>query len=193
MSCLQGNLFLPDRLERLRKWEDGNMMKSHPGMRWPLADGSILTRIKQFTDINVTNLQVHPELLLHWRWVANTALCLPLPLAFNSQIRNCLLNPNTIVNYHPKIFIRIAWPKKSKQGHGWCGLVDWVAACELKGCWFNSQSGHMPGFLARSHPGACEIQPTDASFTHQCFSPSLSPSFALSLKINTIFLKNPSR
>ena len=33
--------------------------------------------------------------------------------------------------------------------------------------------------------GACERQPhTDVSLTHQCFSPSLSPSFPLSLKIN---------
>lgn len=28
-------------------------------MRWPLADGSIVTRIKQFIEINVTDLQVH--------------------------------------------------------------------------------------------------------------------------------------
>lgn len=39
--------------------EDGNMMKSHPGMRWPLADGSIPTRIKQFIEINVADPRVH--------------------------------------------------------------------------------------------------------------------------------------
>ena len=33
---------------------------------------------------------------------------------------------------------------------GLCGSVGWVPACELKGCWFNSQSGHMPGLRARS-------------------------------------------
>ena len=27
---------------------------------------------------------------------------------------------------------------------GWCGSVDSVPACELKGHQFNSQSGHMP-------------------------------------------------
>ena len=35
------------------------MMKLHPRMRWPLADGSIRTRIKQFIEINVTDQQVH--------------------------------------------------------------------------------------------------------------------------------------
>ena len=32
---------------------------------------------------------------------------------------------------------------------GWCGSVDWVPACEPKGRWFNSQSGHKPGLWAR--------------------------------------------
>ena len=27
------------------------------------------------------------------------------------------------------------------------------AGCELKGCWFDSQSGHMPGLWARSPVG----------------------------------------
>ena len=36
---------------------------------------------------------------------------------------------------------------------------------------------------------ACKRQPTDVSFSHQCFSPSLSPSLPLSLKINKIFKK----
>lgn len=34
------------------------MIKLHPRMRWPLADGSIVTRIKQFIEINVTDPQV---------------------------------------------------------------------------------------------------------------------------------------
>ena len=37
--------------------------------------------------------------------------------------------------------------------------------CESKGCWFDSQSGHMPALWA---------------------SPSLSPSIPLSLKINNL-------
>ena len=67
---------------------------------------------------------------------------------------------------------------------GWCGSVDWVPACEPKGCWFDSQSGHMPGLWARSPVGG-----TWEATMHWCFSPSLSPSLPLSLKIN-VFLKN---
>ena len=32
--------------------------------------------------------------------------------------------------------------------------------------------------------GVCKRQPTDVSLKHRCFSPSLSPSLPLSLKIN---------
>ena len=39
---------------------------------------------------------------------------------------------------------------------GWCGSVDWAWACELKSCWFSSQSGHMPGLQTRSLVGARE-------------------------------------
>ena len=42
----------------------------------------------------------------------------------------------------------------------WCGSVDWVPACEPKGCWFDSQSGHMPGLRARfPSMGECKRQP----------------------------------
>ena len=37
---------------------------------------------------------------------------------------------------------------------GWYGSVDCVPACELKGHWLNSQSGHMPGFWAGSPLGS---------------------------------------
>ena len=33
---------------------------------------------------------------------------------------------------------------------GWWGSVDWVLACESKGCWFDSQSGHLSGFRTSS-------------------------------------------
>ena len=62
---------------------------------------------------------------------------------------------------------------------GWCGSVDWVPACEPKCCQFDSQSGHMPGLQARSPWGG-----TREATTHWCFSPCVSPSFPLSLKIN---------
>ena len=69
--------------------------------------------------------------------------------------------------------------KKKKKSLGWCGSVDWTWACKPKGCWCDSQSGHMPGLQARSPvEGAWEAT------THWCFSSSLFPSFPLSLKIN---------
>ena len=36
---------------------------------------------------------------------------------------------------------------------GWCGSVDRALACEPKGRWFDSQSGHMPGLWTRSLVG----------------------------------------
>ena len=57
------------------------------------------------------------------------------------------------------------------------GVARWVPACEPKGRWFNSQSGHMPGLWTRSQVGDVW-----EATTHWCFSPFLSPSFPLSLK-----------
>ena len=65
---------------------------------------------------------------------------------------------------------------------GWCGSVDWMPVCKPKGHQFNSQSGHMPGLQARSPVGGAWEATTD-----WCFSPSLSLSLTLSLKINKIF------
>ena len=62
--------------------------------------------------------------------------------------------------------------------------MDWVLPCEPRGCWFHSQLGHMPGLQARSPVGGIW-----EATTHWCFSPSLSPSLLLSLKINN-FLKD---
>ena len=61
----------------------------------------------------------------------------------------------------------------------WWGSEDWAPACEPKGHWFNSQSGHMPGLWARSPVGGAREETT-----HWCFSPSLSPSLSLHWKIN---------
>ena len=68
---------------------------------------------------------------------------------------------------------------EEEMGPGWCGSVDWVLACEPKGRWFHSQSGHMPGLRAR-----CPVGGAREATTHWCFSSSLSPSLPLSLKIN---------
>ena len=67
---------------------------------------------------------------------------------------------------------------------GCCGSVDWVLACEPKGSWFDSQSGHMPGLQARS-----PVRGTREASTHWCFSPSLAPSLLLCLKISKWNLK----
>ena len=68
--------------------------------------------------------------------------------------------------------------------------LDLAPAWEHKGHQFNSQSGHMPRLQTKSPTRAGKKQPIDVSLQHQCFSPSLSPSLPLSLKINKIFLKN---
>ena len=52
------------------------------------------------------------------------------------------------------------------------GSVDWVLACEPKGYWFSSQSGHIPELWARSPAGgmweaAVSLSRTDISL-HFC-------------------------
>ena len=69
--------------------------------------------------------------------------------------------------------------KNNYFGPGWCGSVHWVWACKPNGRQFDSQSGHMPGLLGRS-----PVRGAREATTHWCFSPSLSPSLLLSLKVN---------
>ena len=74
------------------------------------------------------------------------------------------------------------WVLKILYSPGCCSSVDWVPAYKPKGRWFHSQSGHMSELQARSPVrGAWETT------AHWCFSPSLSPSLPLCLKINKIF------
>ena len=47
--------------------------------------------------------------------------------------------------------------KTLQRSLGWGGSVDWVLACELKGLWFNSQSGHMPGLQAGPQLGCVRL------------------------------------
>ena len=66
---------------------------------------------------------------------------------------------------------QIIFSFKGKQlGPGWCGSVDWAPTCELQRHWFDSQSGRMPGFRARSPVGG-----TREATTHWCFSSLPSP------------------
>ena len=90
--------------------------------------------------------------------------------------------------YPLKTFQQVYIILKIKISPGWCDSVDWVPAGEPKGCWFNSQSGHMPGLRARSPVGGAW-----EATTHWCFSPSLSPSFPLFLKINKILKKKENK
>ena len=69
---------------------------------------------------------------------------------------------------------------KAMSSPGWCGSVDWVPACELKGHWFNSQSWPMPGLWARSPVGGAW-----EATTHWCFSPLCPP-----LSKNKVLKKN---
>ena len=98
---------------------------------------------------------------LYFRYTKSSTLCVCLscvnkflPYTFGGHVK---IEPN-----HP----------------GSCGSVDWVLAYEPKGHRFHSRSGHMPGLRARSMVGG-----TWEVTTHWCFSPSLSPSLPLFLKI----------
>ena len=68
----------------------------------------------------------------------------------------------------------------------WCGSVGWLLSSKPKGHQFDSWSEHMPGLRVLSLVGECEKQLIDVSLSCQCFSPSLSSSIPLSLKINRI-------
>ena len=69
----------------------------------------------------------------------------------------------------------------------WCSSVGWASSHKPKGHWFNSQSGHMPRFQARS-PAWGVREATDWCISHWCFSPSLPPPLSKS-KRNKIFKK----
>lgn len=61
-------------------------MKSHPRMRWPLADGSIPTRIKQFIEINVSGLQVHLRIAAVLEMSCKHCILFSVTLTSSSQI-----------------------------------------------------------------------------------------------------------
>ena len=73
--------------------------------------------------------------------------------------------------------------KKITNSPGWCGSVDWGPVWGPRGCRFNSQSGTCLGCRPGLQLGAC-VTSNYFTPTQWFFSPSLSPSLPLSLKIN---------
>ena len=71
------------------------------------------------------------------------------------------------------------------------GVAQWIEhqPVNLKVAGSFPGRGTCPGCWPGPQLGACERQPIDISFTHQCFSPSL----AFSLKINKAFLKKKKK
>ena len=63
-------------------------------------------------------------------------------------------------------------------------LAWWVGCCSSKGKAVVPNQGTRLGCEPGPWLGACKGQLIDVSLAHQCFSPSLSPSHPLSLKIN---------
>ena len=59
------------------------------------------------------------------------------------------------------------------------GVAQWIECSPRTSLRFNSRLGHMPGLWSGSPVGSVW-----EATTHWCFSPSLSPSLPLSLKIN---------
>ena len=72
--------------------------------------------------------------------------------------------------------------KASPPCPGWCGSVDWAPVCKPKGRWFDSQSGHMPGWQARSPVG-------HETTTHWCFSSSFSHPSPLKINEQNLLLR----
>ena len=70
--------------------------------------------------------------------------------------------------------------KKKTTSPDWYGFLGCVLSHKAKGHQLDSRSGCMTGLWTQSLVGACERQPVDVSLTHQCFTPSLSPSPLLS-------------
>ena len=69
---------------------------------------------------------------------------------------------------------------KRKKKKSW---LVWLSG-QSASLWTERSPVRFPVRWARPQLGTCETQPIDVSLAHRCFSPSLSPSFPLSLKVN---------
>ena len=102
--------------------------------------------------------------------------CNYLLLVFNPLTSSCFLPlPYSIWQPSGNFFSLAAF--KSLPFPGLCGLVDGELACKLKGCWFNSQTGHNPGLQVRSPAGGI-WEATNWYISHTLMF--LSLSFSLS-------------
>ena len=96
--------------------------------------------------------------------------CIPCLSQFWSAASKSSQPPSECYTLYP-ILLRILWLRVSKRSNikknspSYYGSVDWALACVSKGCWFDSQSGHMPGFRARSPVGGMQ-----EATTHWCLS-----------------------
>ena len=90
----------------------------------------------------------------------------------------------TRVYAHAHVLICVAeWIKNSFFCSDWCGSVDWASSHKAKGYQFVPGEGTCLGCQFGPGRDTYKQQPVVISFSHRCFSPFLSPSFPLSLKI----------
>ena len=84
------------------------------------------------------------------------------------------------VNVYLILCLFLSLPLSLKSINSLAVVAQWIDCGPVnQSCWFNSQSGHMLGWQARSSARGMR-----EAATHWCFSPSLSPSLPLSVKIN---------
>ena len=108
-------------------------------------------------------------------------------LLFN-LIKTCLQSSAVLIFTNGEELIFVSIINNWKNSTGWCGSVNWALACEPKGDQCDSQSRHMPGLWTRSPVGGVW-----ETTTHWWFSPSLSSSLPLSLKLYKILKKKKKK
>ena len=90
-------------------------------------------------------------------------------LLYERNCKFCSIVETTIIEIFKKNFYL---------SPGWCGSVDRASVCKPKGCWFGSGQGTCLSCGPGARLGGLQ------KATEQCFSPFLSPSLSLSLKIH---------
>ena len=109
--------------------------------------------------LTTTSIQLSPAMLIFWQSLNLTQikihsiflLSVPYPFALTQLKIHNLSLLCTLHTLPMFLSLILVWLKKKKKlNPGWCGSVDCTPACEPKGWWFDSQSGHMPGLWVRS-------------------------------------------